>query len=399
MGMFDSGLGRILKSVVMGTNYVQADDERKRAEAEKDRLQQLMSEAAGLFSPIPGAMRQVPVGNAEGEDITNAFGPQMEQGPSRTRSPQEMAEGLAYYAKMGLPIKQLVDLASYAKPDIAYDRGYGYDKATGERAGEFHTELDKGMRPGPDGVVRNAAGYIDAAAEAAGAVTGAQEDAKAGRDMVKVDIGGQTVQLPRSVALPLITAAFKQSNPDGLPTDFGRTRSPEEQALLTGRAGNTVKQEGTVADAATQATLDLPKLRDQANNTLGVIAKIRAHPSLSARTGNSTLLPALRPEDVDFDVLVKQIGGGAFLEAIASLKGTGQITEIEGAKATEAVSRMQNQRQSQAGFMAAMNDYERIVRAGLTRAEKRAATAPARAGAPAGPRTQGPRGSRILSVE
>jgi hypothetical protein len=55
-----------------------------------------------------------------------------------------------------------------------------------------------------------------------------------------------------------------------------------------------------------------------------------------------------------------QVRGGNFLQAIQSMKGTGQITEIEGAKAEQALARL-NQSQSDADFKKSLADYQKII--------------------------------------
>ena len=242
--------------------------------------------------------------------------------------------------------------------------------------GKFAPTLDKGQEPLFDARgnvvgVRNMDGSVQAAAEMAGAVEGAKTRASAPyQDVTVQGRGGQPITMSRS--------AFAASG--------GQFEgpTPAQAALNEGRARNQVEQEGFRSKAFEQARMDLPKLEDQANFTIGIIDKIRNHPSLDARTGNSTLLPALRPQDVDFDTMVSQVSGGAFLQAIESLKGSGQITEIEGKKATDAIARMSNQRQSKQGFLDAMADYEGVVQAGLSRARQKAqgGSGPSRAGRP-----------------
>ena len=65
--------------------------------------------------------------------------------------------------------------------------------------------------------------------------------------------------------------------------------------------------------------------------------------------------------------MLEQVQGGAFLQAFESLKGGGQITQIEGEKATQAIVRAQ-QSQSEEGFKKSMNDFLSV----LDKAEKRA---------------------------
>lgn len=71
-----------------------------------------------------------------------------------------------------------------------------------------------------------------------------------------------------------------------------------------------------------------------------------------------------------FDALFEQAEGGAFLQAYESLRGTGQITEIEGTKATSALTRMKRS-QSEAEFVKAAREFADVLRAGIARADKR----------------------------
>ena len=144
--------------------------------------------------------------------------------------------------------------------------------------------------------------------------------------------------------------------------------------------------------------------KDAAQNTLSVIdqmigdlrvqdgkivrGKRPPHPGFESVIGAG--IPGLRfipgTQSADFDALVDQIEGGAFLKAYESLKGTGQITEVEGQKATQALTRMRRS-SSEVGFIKAAREFEGIVRRGLERAEQRRARleggeAPRAAGTP-----------------
>jgi hypothetical protein len=61
-----------------------------------------------------------------------------------------------------------------------------------------------------------------------------------------------------------------------------------------------------------------------------------------------------------------QLEGQAFLQAFESLKGAGQITEIEGLKATQAIGRL-DRYQSQADYEAALRDLRAILEAAAQR--------------------------------
>ena len=73
-----------------------------------------------------------------------------------------------------------------------------------------------------------------------------------------------------------------------------------------------------------------------------------------------------------FDAYLEQVEGGAFLEAYERLKGTGQITEVEGQKATRAITRMKRS-VSEPEFVKAAREFEGIIRSALARADERAA--------------------------
>lgn len=78
----------------------------------------------------------------------------------------------------------------------------------------------------------------------------------------------------------------------------------------------------------------------------------------------------------DIGQKIAQLQGKAFLEAFENLKGGGQITEVEGRKATEAIARL-NASQSEKAFRAALSELRDVVGAGLERARQRAGAEPA----------------------
>ena len=119
---------------------------------------------------------------------------------------------------------------------------------------------------------------------------------------------------------------------------------------------------------------------------LGVIDKALQHPGREAATGLSGVLdprnyvPGTNPRD--FQVVLDQIGGTAFLQAFESLKGGGQITEVEGKKATEAIARL-NRAQSDEEFERSLRDLREVMQKGQERLNGgRAPQAAAPQGAP-----------------
>lgn len=84
------------------------------------------------------------------------------------------------------------------------------------------------------------------------------------------------------------------------------------------------------------------------NSSKALIAKLYNHPGMAAAVGSISGLAPITSFNKDnpakeFITLHNQLAGKIFLAAFAGLKGGGQITEIEGQKATEALSNVNRQ--------------------------------------------------------
>jgi len=153
-------------------------------------------------------------------------------------------------------------------------------------------------------------------------------------------------------------------NPQGTPRTVDKNVA-EEQRL---------KQSG---EAAGKAAADLPRALAAGDRMMEQIQGVQSDPNLPNVTGWQGFLPTFNPRNVDTEERIAQLGGGAFLQAFESLKGGGQITEIEGKKATDALARLQNLRQSDAGFKQALTDFKGEVESLMQLARERAGMAPA----------------------
>ncbi len=144
------------------------------------------------------------------------------------------------------------------------------------------------------------------------------------------------------------------------------------------RRKNAAEKAGTTeGERVANAQLDLPTSLAQANEALRLTNELRTH---KGREGNAwwhTKVGAYLPDASipgntdarDAIGLLNQSKGGAFLEAFKALKGGGQITEIEGKKATDAIARM-DRSQSKAEFDKALSDYEGVIKLGVDRANQ-----------------------------
>lgn len=107
-----------------------------------------------------------------------------------------------------------------------------------------------------------------------------------------------------------------------------------------------------------------------AGNQIAVIDKALNHPGLETSVGLSGKIDPRNyipgTDAADFKTVLDQIGGSAFLQAFESLKGGGQITEVEGKKATDAIARL-NRAQSDKEFKQSLNDLRQVMTAGYKR--------------------------------
>jgi len=94
-----------------------------------------------------------------------------------------------------------------------------------------------------------------------------------------------------------------------------------------------------------------------------ILDKAKNHPGREAATGFSSILnPMALPgsERKDFLVVADQLRGKNFMEAYQGLKGGGQITEVEGKKAEEAQSRL-NEAQSESEYLKAIDEMDMLI--------------------------------------
>jgi hypothetical protein len=148
------------------------------------------------------------------------------------------------------------------------------------------------------------------------------------------------------------------------------TDDPKLQGEISGaKEGAKVR-----AESQAKSEIQLPSYIGQSEETLKQIEELRKHPGMSMAVGKSSMLGVQKipgTEAYGFMNRLGQLKGGAFLQAFESLKGAGQITEIEGKKATDAITRMDNAT-SEAEFNSALNDYESVIKQGVDRAKLKA---------------------------
>jgi hypothetical protein len=165
---------------------------------------------------------------------------------------------------------------------------------------------------------------------------------------------------------------------------FELESDPAFQARMA--SARTVATETAKSDVA--ALAEAPTAIEQGNRAMALLnrmvgdpnakgAAAQPHPGFQGVVG-ATLMPGARlvqgTPEADFDAMLEQVLGGAFLEAYERLKGTGQITEIEGKKATQAITRMQRS-VSESEFTQAAKEFRAALQTALDRTNTRLSTA------------------------
>jgi hypothetical protein len=152
---------------------------------------------------------------------------------------------------------------------------------------------------------------------------------------------------------------------------------------IPGAAGLNAEYQGAQASAESgqrvlgtsqaQATIDLPKVVDNATTAIKHVNELVSHPGFKSSVGMG--VPGMKyisgTKEADFRSRFSQVEGGSFLRAIDTLKGSGAITEVEGTKATSAVNRMSTAT-SEEEFNKAAKDYVDIVQQGVKQTYGRA---------------------------
>jgi hypothetical protein len=134
-------------------------------------------------------------------------------------------------------------------------------------------------------------------------------------------------------------------------------------------------------EATGEAVANIGGTVAKAQQALDLIQSIRDDPALASVTGMvQGRLPPMTQGGTDLNVKIQQMQGKVFLEAFDSLKGGGQITEVEGAKAEAAMARL-NRAQSTEAYQEALSELSEIIKTGMERAQQKAGQgAPAQVG-------------------
>ena len=161
--------------------------------------------------------------------------------------------------------------------------------------------------------------------------------------------------------------------------------SPQAQAQAKKAQLEAVKAQAEVNDLAAKKQAAAAEI----GNMRTMLSDLKNHQGMSTSIGakGAEYLFGMKKEPIagtkaaDFYSLLEQVQGGTFMQAFNNLKGGGQITEQEGAKATAAIARL-NPRQSEEGFNKAIIDFDGILAQAQARSQANAPAATQQAPAP-----------------
>lgn len=179
------------------------------------------------------------------------------------------------------------------------------------------------------------------------------------------------------------TGKMEPVSVNGAPV-VGAQADPALQGAIAGAKAGAQ----TEAKERTEARLEAPKVVAQGEETIKLVDDLLNAPGFKQAVGKSRVMQIQRipgTDAKDFDIRLDQLKGKQFLQAFETLKGGGQITEMEGKKATDAIARM-DAAGTEEEFVKAAREFQQVIRQGVERAKGKAQMptnpSPAPAGAP-----------------
>lgn len=136
------------------------------------------------------------------------------------------------------------------------------------------------------------------------------------------------------------------------------TRTPIAQ--IPKNVGEAARQK-EVGKEMGSAQVNLPTVESNAKQLIDYIDGVAKDPNLDRMLDYRGLLPNVTTTSRTLQAKINQLNDSAFLMAFERLKGGGAITETEGAKATQAMSRLKEMMQSGQDYRAALQDFRNEV--------------------------------------
>jgi len=205
--------------------------------------------------------------------------------------------------------------------------------------------------------------------------------------------GGQPT-VPTAPAQPQGQPA-PQAQPQGQPSAVAQTGAPvapgqprPTMSTLEAQAGAQKKEAEIVAEDVGKVRANLGQIRENADYLTTKIDELVSHPGFKYNVGVADVLGGIPvpfgatvaglipgTETSDWKARFEEVKGQQFLQGIQQLKGTGAISDREGAAAERAISRMRAS-QSETEFKEAAKDFQDIIKRGVDRSLRKAGQQP-----------------------
>ena len=205
-------------------------------------------------------------------------------------------------------------------------------------------------------------------------ILSAQEKLKAEHDIKMADIAGGNLAVNQG---QLAIARNKFNFDTDINTQVDLANKKAAAAEIGKAAGQaTVALPGAIttgeeAIRKIDALIGTPAIKD-ANNKI-IVPGTKPHAGFEQAIGAG--IPGLKyipgSSTASFMARLEEVQGGAFLQAFNTLKGGGAISEKEGTKATQAITRMSTS-QSEKEFKEAAREFQDVIRKGIINAKIKA---------------------------
>ncbi|MEE8307269.1 MAG: hypothetical protein V3R81_08385 [Gammaproteobacteria bacterium] len=186
----------------------------------------------------------------------------------------------------------------------------------------------------------------------------------------------QTFINPKTLETQVVPASIGRALTQFDPEMAKRITGAKEEGKI--EAQIDLADDKAISAMSAEAKVALMPARTRAKNTIGIIEQLRNHPGRKYATGIGWLNPGKYAPGTDahnFMIMADQASGRVFAEAYETLKGGGQITEIESRKAEQAIARMETS-QSQDEYLRALDEFEAATREGYKKLLDLASTTP-----------------------
>ena len=161
----------------------------------------------------------------------------------------------------------------------------------------------------------------------------------------------------------------------------GGAKTPAQMQAERQAAAAAAKTEATkTAENLVADREALPKIESSAQNTLTTLADVLSHPGFTDVIGVPNIITGIwSPPGTDarnFKSKYEQLKGQQFLEAFNSLRGGGSITEVEGAKAEQAIAALRDPGISEEEFKRNAKILEDTIKRGVNKAREKVGQPP-----------------------